>query len=417
MKIIILSDDYPPISFGGAGIIASMHAEEFVKRGHQVYVLTTVQDKKLETTFERNGVIIYKIYSDYSLRWRDYVSIYNPKVISKVKNIFREIKSDVVHIHNIHTHLSYHVFLLARKYSKSVFMTAHDTMSVHLGKIIPKMSLDSKGERVFNYKVSNFELFKQYRFRWNPLRSFFIRYYLNKVDKVFSVSSALAEALKQNGVSDSEVMHNGIDAKSFFADEQTVNIFKDKYGLNNKKVMFFGGRISGMKGGGVALDTLKEVIKTIPNTCLLIVGKEDEYVLKLKNKIKDEGLSDYVAFTGWLDRKEIIPAYYASDVILVLSLYMDPFPTVNLEAMAAHKPIVATCYGGTPEAVVDNENGFVVDPYNIINTQTKTRSLLLVDDLRKKMGDVGYTRVLSEFSLKDIVDELEKIYANMISHE
>lgn len=418
MKIVILSDDFPPRSFGGAGIIASTQAVELTKRGHDVSVITTVQDRTLEKTTTRDGVIIHEIYSNYSQRWRDYVSIYNPQTVSKVKKILKDIQPDIVHVHNVHIHLSYHVFSLAKSYSKGVFMTAHDSMAVHLGKIRPKMTLNVNDQRIFDYRISNLEIFNQYKLRWNPLRSFFIKHYLNKVNTIFSVSSALSDTLKQNGIINGiEVMHNGIDAKSFSADKKTIDEFKSKYNLNNKKVMFFGGRISRTKGGDLALNILREIHKTIPEVLLLIVGQEDAYVQGLKATVKKENLEDSVVFTGWLDRKEIIPAYYSSDIVLVLSLYMDPFPTVNLEAMAAGKPVIATCYGGTPEAIKDGENGYVVDPDNLINVKEKVLSLLGDKSLLKTFGESGYARVLTDFNLSDMVDELERKYASIISHE
>jgi glycosyltransferase involved in cell wall biosynthesis len=416
MKIVILSDDFPPNSFGGAGIIASGQARELARRGHEVYFITTVRDPSLEKTTKENGVTIHYLYSEYSQRWRDYISLYNPQTVSKVKDIFKKIQPDVVHVHNIHIHLSYHVFFLAKLYSKAVFMTVHDSMSVHMGKIRPKMMLDAKGNRIFDYRVSNFKLFSEYKLRWNPFRSFFIKYYLKKANIIFSVSSALAETLRQNGIVGSVVMHNGIDAESFFADEQSVLNFKNKHGLNKKKVLFFGGRISRTKGGDVAMHILEELHKTIPDACLLVVGKEDVYVQNLRTTAIKKGMKDKIVFTGWLDREEIISAYYASNIVLTLSLYMDPFPTINLEAMSAKKPVVGTCYGGTPEAILDGVNGFIVDPDSFNDVFKAVLTLALDENLSKKLGEAGHSLVLKDFSLNDCVDDLERKYASIVSH-
>ncbi len=56
MKIVILSDDFLPRSFGGGGIIASWQALELAKRGHEVSVITTVQEKGLEQKIFRDGL-------------------------------------------------------------------------------------------------------------------------------------------------------------------------------------------------------------------------------------------------------------------------------------------------------------------------------------------------------------------------
>ncbi len=175
-------------------------------------------------------------------------------------------------------------------------------------------------------------------------------------------------------------------------------------------MMFFGGRISIAKGSFVAVDLLIELSKTITNLCLLVVGQEDDRVSSLVARAKLAGLGDRVKFTGWLSREEIISAYYAAHIVLVPSLYLDPFPTVNLEAMASKKPIIGTCFGGTPEAVIHNETGFIVDPNNLDSTVGCARTVLESAELGEKFGQAGYDRALNKFALVNQIDALEKLY-------
>ena len=53
--------------------------------------------------------------------FRHYFSIWNPLVAGKVKKILNEIKPDIVHAHNIHTHISYHSLKLAKKMEPKFF--------------------------------------------------------------------------------------------------------------------------------------------------------------------------------------------------------------------------------------------------------------------------------------------------------
>ena len=106
MKILILQDDFPPQSFGGAGIIAFILSKKLQKKGHTVFVITAVQDKKDEGEIEYEGLKIFRIYSKYNVRWRAYLSLYNPQTVKKVKKILNRVKPDTVHTHNIHYHLS-----------------------------------------------------------------------------------------------------------------------------------------------------------------------------------------------------------------------------------------------------------------------------------------------------------------------
>lgn len=411
MRILILSDDFLPRSFGGGGVIATWQAVELARRGHDVTVITTVQEYGLPEKINQDGFIIHQIYSNYPSFFRDYVSFYNPQTVFKVKKILKDFGPDVVYIHNVHIHLSYKTITLAKSFSKAVFLTAHDTMSVHLAKLYPEMTLSPDGKRVFDYKVSMRGLFKEFGFRVNPLRKLLIKYYFKKLNKIFAVSNALAESLRQNGISNIEVIHNGIDLKAFSADQNRVDEFKDKYDLHDKKVMFFGGRISIAKGGRVAVDLLTELAKTMPNICLMIVGQKDNRVNELMLRARASGVEDKVRFTGWLNRTEIISAYCASDIVLVPSLYLDPFPTINLEAMASGKPVVGTCFGGTSEAVADGHTGFIVNPNDFKSVVDRARSLIEDAELSEKFGKAGQARVLKEFQLSSQVDKLERAYS------
>jgi glycosyltransferase involved in cell wall biosynthesis len=410
MKILILSDDFPPKSFGGAGIIAFEQAKEFVKRGHQVSVITTVQEKNLAQRISQDGFDIYQIYSKYPERWRAYVSLYNPQTVSSIKNILKELKPDVIHAHNIHQHISYKSLDYAHKNAKAVFMTMHDAMSVHYSKIYPKLINLNDGEIKFDYKVSNLYQALYFWRQWNPFRNIIIRHYLKNVDRIFSVSQSLSDALIQNGVKISSVLYNGISQSEFVVSEKEIELFKNKHDLTNKKVLFFGGRLGRAKGGDVALRLLIELHKRFKDVVLMVAGKDDSYIKVLKKKISSAGLENNFKFISWLDRGEMFVAYGASDIVLTLSLYLDPFPTVNLEALASGKPVIGTVYGGTPELVQDNKTGYIVNPNDFESVVYKTSKLLEDNVLAKRFGESGKERVSNLFSLIEQIDKLEKIY-------
>jgi glycosyltransferase involved in cell wall biosynthesis len=75
-----------------------------------------------------------------------------------------------------------------------------------------------------------------------------------------------------------------------------------------------------------------------------------------------------------------------------------PASLVFLEANACGKPVVGGRSGGVVEAIVDNETGFLVDPYSPDDIAKKIGRLLLDDDLAKRLGDQGRRRVLEQFT-------------------
>ena len=63
MKILFLSDDFPPESFGGAGLIAFVLAKGIFAREHKLDVITVVNNKNKVGTIEYEGLTIHRIYS------------------------------------------------------------------------------------------------------------------------------------------------------------------------------------------------------------------------------------------------------------------------------------------------------------------------------------------------------------------
>jgi starch synthase len=72
--------------------------------------------------------------------------------------------------------------------------------------------------------------------------------------------------------------------------------------------------------------------------------------------------------------------------------------------MAAGKPVVGTCFGGTPEVVADGKTGIIVNPRSTVEFGNALITLLKNCALAKKMGEAGKVRVLESFSLEKKVE-------------
>ena len=413
MNIIFFSDDFPPESFGGAGIVAFNLAKALLKEGHIVSIITTTQDIERGGIVEYEGLKIYRLYTNFSVRWRAYLSLYNPQIIRKVREIIMQVKPDVVHFHNVHNYLSYKCLQLAKQSGAKVFLTAHDVMLFHYGKLIEHVSnIDLSCSSIFNYRISPWMQIKRYSKRYNPFRNIIIKYFLRSVDKIFAVSYALKDALNQNGIHNVEVIHNGIDVAEWKAEVGDVMKFKEDHFLQKKKIILFGGRLSEAKGGYHAVLVLKEVSKHSPNAVMLVMGNKNKYAEQILKTAKKLGIEEKIIFTGWISGKNLKSAYAASDIVLVPSIYLDPFPTIVLEAMASVKPVIATCFGGARELVVDGKTGYIVNPYDIQLTATRILNILQTSEQASLMGTLGYKLVEKEFSLVIQAKKLLSWYSN-----
>lgn len=398
MKIAILSDSY---AIGGsAAQIAKIIAQGLKNCGHEILIITSTQNKTSVGLKTTDGVRVYKIYTDYNLFWRAYRSLYNPPAVKAVKKIIDEFKPDIVQAHNIHSYLSYHALKIAKKSGAKVFLTAHDVQLFHYGKLVEFINPhDLSCPEKFNYKVSAWKQIKRYGKTYNLLRNIIIRHYLKYVDKIIAVSNALKEALTQNGIANIAVIHNGIDASEWQTDKNNIDEFKKKYGLVEKKIILFGGRLNETKGGGEIILAMEKTAKEVPDARLLVLGNIDDYAKRLINLATDFGIQNKLVFTGWLTGDLLKSAFNACDIVAVPSVCFDSFPTINLEAMACKKPVIATCFGGSREAVLNGETGYIVNPYDINNLASKIIFLLKNQSEASRLGKNGYVRAISEFNL------------------
>ncbi|MDP3763176.1 MAG: glycosyltransferase family 4 protein [bacterium] len=375
MKIVFLTDDFPPQSFGGAGISTYDLARGMQKAGHEVIVITTCREAEDAGESEYQGLKIFKIASDYSAKWRAYLSIYNPPVIRQLRELLKVIKPDVVHVNNVHAHLSYHSVKLSKRYAKTVVVTLRDAMSFSFGKLVTKRYLEAGDAH-----ISWLDSLKQSKKRWNPFRNLLIRYYLGYADKIFAVSYALQKALKENGIDNVEVIHTGLNISDWQAGD-----------LAGKRLIFFGGRLSGAKGSNVAEQAMARVQKEIPEAQLFSGG------------------SDH-----WLNRDEMRMAYAASDLVIVPSVCFDALPRTVLEAMASGRPVISTPYGGAKEIIENGQTGYIVNPSNIKELAEKMLDLLKNPEKAEKFGKAGRERIETNFNLDEKVKEYIVVYKMLI---
>ncbi len=373
MKILILSDDFPPQSFGGAGFSTFYLARGLHKTGHQVFIITACQKKEDEGITDYQGLKVFRIFTNYHERWRAYLSLYNPQTVKKVREIIQEINPNIVHAHNIQSYLSYHCLKIAKKMKKPVFFTARDVTTFNYGKLATKKYLEK-----FDYRTNWWDHLKQAKKRYNPFRNFFIKRYLGYTDKIFAVSHALKNALEQNGIKNVEVSYTGIDVDDWHVAPEKIEEFKKKYNLQGKRVIFFGGRISGLKGSTQIKQAIAKVKEKVPETVLLMAGTKG---------------------IGWLQEDELKAAYGTADIVVVPSISCDAFPRSNLEAMACEKPVIGTCFGGTPEIIQDGVTGYIVNPFDTELMAERIIDLLKNHQKAKQFGEAGHERVKKYFSL------------------
>ena len=136
---------------------------------------------------------------------------------------------------------------------------------------------------------------------------------------------------------------------------------------------------------------------------------------ELRAQIDDCGLSGRVDLAGPRPQHEV-RSRLAGATLFVLPCIaepggaMDNLPTVIMEAMAAGLPVVSTRIGGVPEMVVENETGLLVSPNDSSALADALERLMVDPALATKLGQAGYERACSRFSIERNVRELLQLF-------
>lgn len=398
MRILFINDHYPPEGGGTAQVVKNL-AGGFTKSGHEVLILTTHDGTTPQEIFIPDVGKVRFFPIRYLLRYRSYLSLWNQKTTFFLQNALKEFKPDVVLVHNIHSYFSYRALKILKQYDISVILTLHDVMTIAYGKVWPK---EKKCDT--SWRLSWLDNIKKARKQYNPFRSFFIRHYLKFPDRIFCVSDALRSVLAGNGIRTDGVIHNGINMADAICFESAIYAFIAKHHLEHKKIIVFGGRLTSAKGGRELIVALRYSLKRY-NAVLVVVGDGPE-LIKLRATVEQNGMQGEVRFLGKVDNDVMHLLYSAAYCVAVPSISFDSFPTMNLEAMLHKKPIVATCFGGSKEAVEDGVTGYIVNPYDMPALGSAVEKLLSSPELARAMGEAGYLRLKKNFTVEEQIKRL-----------
>lgn len=177
-----------------------------------------------------------------------------------------------------------------------------------------------------------------------------------------------------------------------------------------KKQILFAGRLVKQKG----LDRLIRALPYIDPSCHLIVSGDGPEVHIAMAVAQHLGVGPRVDWLGWMDKDRLARYYDAAAVVVVPSIWPEPFGLVGIEAMSYGKPVVAFNVGGIPEWLEDGVTGLLVKPYDVRKMAAKIDFLLQNPALAREMGQRGRKKVEAEFSKEKHTTTLLKIYSEVL---
>jgi glycosyltransferase involved in cell wall biosynthesis len=133
----------------------------------------------------------------------------------------------------------------------------------------------------------------------------------------------------------------------------------------------------------------------------------------LERRAHELGLARHLLSVGY--QRDVAPYYAFMDALLLPSAN-EGTPVVAIEALAAHRPVVATRVGGVPDVVDDAEDGFLV-PIGDVGAMAAALERLACDpELRAEMGSRGAERVIPRYRVERLVDDVDALYRELLAN-
>jgi len=258
MRILLLNDRIPPENRGGAGEVVWRLACGLRDAGHAVHVAAATHGKSFTET--RDSIPTYHLHCRYPLRFRAWLSLYNPQTAGALQRLYQQVQPDVINAHNIHADLTYHSLTIARQMRIPAVFSSHDVMPFAYHKMSYFIDPERCGVSTpQDYRLPPLFNLKQMRLRYNPLRNILIRRILNRDTQIRTApSQALCNAHHANNLPPFTCVHNGIDPQQFSASQVTIERLRERLNLHGRRVILFAGRLSGAKGTHQLLHALQK---------------------------------------------------------------------------------------------------------------------------------------------------------------
>jgi starch synthase len=399
MRVALLSREYPPEVYGGAGVHVEYLARELA---HLVDL--EVHCFGAPRPAGPPGSPRVTAHPTWSALAGDARELGALRTVATDLSIAAAVTgNDLVHSHTWYANLAGHL-------AKLLYGIPH-VVSVHSLEPLRPWKVEQLGG---GYHVSRF----------------CERTALEAADRVIAVSSGMAaDVIGVYPTVDAgriRVIRNGIDTDQYRPDPGTDVLAA--YGVDpDRPSVIFVGRITRQKGvphlldAALAIDPAAQLVLCAGAPDTPELGRE---VADKVARVREER-GGIVWIEKMLERREVIQLLTHATVFVCPSVY-EPLGIVNLEAMACETAVVATDTGGIPEVVADGETGLLApfdsdgaggprDPIRFAaDIAERVNRLLAEPDLAERMGRAGRRRAVEEFSWSAIAAETAALYAELV---
>jgi starch synthase len=234
---------------------------------------------------------------------------------------------------------------------------------------------------------------------------------VESADRVIAVSAQMREdILSHFEVEPTKVVviHNGIDPERFQRTERREALAR--HGVRTPYVLFVG-RITDQKG----IFHLLEAVPLLPPEVQVVLCASAPDTPEIESRLREAVARhpNVVWINAMVPVEEVVQLYSHAAVFACPSVY-EPFGLINLEAMACGTPVVASAVGGILEVVENGVTGLLVPPGRPDHLAQALNRVLADRALAQALGQAGRRRVEERFSWASVAERTERVYAAAI---
>jgi glycosyltransferase involved in cell wall biosynthesis len=397
MTILHICDWYYPV--GGAEKLLFDTLKLLEDKGYTNVVVYNDHPKQKPTGLRPE-------YGCYGLECREFYIPQNillaKKAIKTIEDVIKKHSPDVCHIHNFQN--SYVTEYLNEK--MPCVRSIHDPrLYCFTGwKLLPDNSMCPYplGVECINQGCITQGILPRNSFELNAkwvIRNFEVH---KKMSVLIALSLAQIECILENGFRPEQIawLPNFTPVRS----ESEVKQLLQKYFNPDEKIVLFVGRASYEKGVQVLVDACKY----LKSKCKVVIIATGPFLEKIRSQASKYG--DLIEVIPGLSYEEVRKYYARSSVVIVPSVWIEPFCLVGLEAFANMKPVIGSRIGGIQDWLKENETGWFFEPGNSVELAERIDQALANADRLQEMGRAAYERVRTYYSGEIYISRLLEIY-------
>ncbi len=231
--------------------------------------------------------------------------------------------------------------------------------------------------------------------------------------KILILNEGMRQEAIDYGISPQQLllMPNPVDTNEFSpASPEAQSQLRDRFGIpQTAPVVMYSGRLALEKGLPTLLDAFAQVLRTVPDVILVLVGDGSAWPA-LVEQAKRLGLTERnVRFTGRVNPQDV-PQWLKIATLFTLVSPSEGFPCALEEAMSAGLASVATDIPGNRQLVTDGVHSILTTVGDTKKTADSIALLLHDAALRRRMSQAAREHILGNYSTERVVDLYEDLF-------